>query len=163
MNLKLGKKWNLSLKTVSKKRRTYFGILGIILVLGLSLIYAPQKAHAAVVTWDGEGTDPTCGGGAGDGNKWSCGLNWTGDNPPGNTDVATFDNTSTKNATIDSNIDVQGIDINAGYTGIITQASGVTVDIGSSNYDQAAGTFTGGDSNIDIDGSSKAREVEFEA
>ncbi|MEX1997651.1 MAG: fibronectin type III domain-containing protein [Candidatus Andersenbacteria bacterium] len=112
-----------------------------------------QIAADAVITWDGGGTDGTCGGGAGDGNKWSCGANWSGDVAPGSTDVATFDGTSTKDATIDAAISVSGIDINTGYTGTITQAASTTVTIGAGNYDQAAGTFTdagNATTNIDI-------------
>ncbi|MEX1997858.1 MAG: beta-propeller fold lactonase family protein [Candidatus Andersenbacteria bacterium] len=111
-----------------------------------------HDAADPTITWDGGGTDGTCGGGAGDGNKWSCAANWSGDVVPTSAHIATFDGTSTKNATIDANIDVYGIDINTGYTGTITQATGVTVTVGSGGYDQAAGTFTGSNSAIDING-----------
>jgi hypothetical protein len=94
-----------------------------------------------IVTWDGEGGD----------NNWSTAANWSGDSLPGTGDIATFDSTSTDNATIDANIDVGGIDINSGYTGVITQGSSI-VTVGSSNYDQAAGTFTGGSGKIDVNG-----------
>ncbi|MDQ5952436.1 MAG: hypothetical protein QG626_564, partial [Patescibacteria group bacterium] len=120
------------------------------LVVSSFIVYFTNNARAAVVTWDGGGSDGTCGGVAGDGNKWSCGLNWSGDVAPGASDIATFNGTSTKNATIDSGINVLGIDINTGYTGIITQASGVTITVGTSDFDISAGTFTGGDSTIDI-------------
>ena len=49
-------------------------------------------------------------------------------------------------------VDVLGIDINAGYTGTITQASGVGITVGTSGYNQAAGTFVGGGDNNDVDG-----------
>jgi hypothetical protein len=99
-------------------------------------------ARAAVITWDGGGAT----------NNWNDCDNWSGSTCPGTGDVATFDGTSTKNATINANISVQGIDINTGYSGIITQGAGNTVTVGSGGYDQAAGTFTGGDSAITING-----------
>jgi len=49
----------------------------IALAAGLVLTLA-APAWAAIITWDGGGTDGTCGGGAGDGNKWSCAANWVG-------------------------------------------------------------------------------------
>jgi len=106
------------------------------------------NAQAAVVTWDGEGADGTCGGAGGDGNKWSCALNWVGDTLPGSSDIATFNATSTKDTTIDSAIDVAGIDIQSGYTGTITQNTGVTITVGTSNFAQADGAFIGGNSTI---------------
>ena len=59
-----------------------------------------------------------------------------------------------KNATFDTTDSVAGIDINSGYTGTITQTNGTTITVGTSNYDQATGTFTGGDntSTVDING-----------
>ena len=64
-----------------------------------------------IVTWDGGGGADT---------KWNTATNWSGDATPGTGDIATFDGTSTNNATINVNIDVAGIDINSGYTGTIT-------------------------------------------
>ena len=101
----------------------------------------PSRSEAVTRTWDGGGADGTCGGAAGDGNKWSCTLNWSDDTVPGSSDVATFDATSTKNATIDASFggSVSGVNIASGYTGIITQARSLTV--GDSDYTQADGTF----------------------
>ena len=81
---------------------------------------------------------------------WSDNANWSGGTKPGSGDVAIFDGTSTANCTIDEIINVQGISINSGYTGTITQNTGFTITIGSSGFSQADGVFTGGDSNIDI-------------
>lgn len=97
-------------------------------------------AQAASITWDG-------GGGT---NDWSEGANWVGDVAPGVSDIAVFDGTSTKDATIDSAIDVAGIDVNAGYAGTITQAASITV--GESDWDMDAGTFTGGSDPITVTG-----------
>ncbi len=107
-------------------------------VLGLLILSVP--ALAATRTWDGGGGD----------DNWSTAANWSDDTAPGASDVATFDGTSTKACTIDANISVAGIDINPGYTGTVTQSASVTVTVGTSNYNQAAGTFTGGNSAIDI-------------
>ena len=92
--------------------------------------------------WDGGGTT----------NNWSEAANWCNDVVPGSADVAIFNATSVKDATIDVAINVAGIDIQAGYTGTITQPAGITVTVGASGYVQAAGTFSGGDSTIDING-----------
>ena len=57
---------------------------------------------------------------------------------------------STANCTINTNISVKGISINAGYTGTVTQGAGYTVTVGSSGYSQADGTFSGGNSAITV-------------
>ncbi len=108
-----------------------------------------QNVQGVNRTWDGGGVDGTCGG-AGTANNWSCAANWSSDTAPTASDVAIFDGTSTKNATINANISVAGISINAGYTGTITQSGSNTITIGSSNYSQADGTFTGGAGNVTI-------------
>ena len=108
--------------------------------------YFSPRVSAVNRTWDGGGDD----------NNWSTAANWSGDTVPSAQDVAIFDGTSTKSATINVNINVAGIQINAGYTntgpdtGTITQATGVTVTIGT--YQQSAGEFVGGDSALDING-----------
>lgn len=103
-----------------------------------AFFYATPSAEAAVITWDGGGSTE----------NWSEDANWSGNTQPGTGDVATFDSTSTKSATIDESISVQGIDINSGYTGTITQAATFTVTVGTGDFDISAGTFTGGDSSI---------------
>ena len=93
------------------------------------------------MTWDGGGAT----------NNWSEAANWSGGTVPGAGDVAVFDGTSTKDATIDAAFagSVAGIQINSGYTGTITHASGATLTVGGSGFVQSAGTFTGGVNNID--------------
>ena len=106
------------------------------LLLGLMLWVAVAPAHAAIVTWDGGGAD----------NNWNTCANWSpADTCPTNADIATFNATSIKDVSITADPDVEGIDIQAGYTGIITQNPGVAITIGISNYIQADGTFVGGD------------------
>ena len=65
---------------------------------------------------------------------------------PGAGDIATFDGTGNTPCTINTTASVAGVDINSGYTNTITQDAQLTV--GTSNYDQADGTFTGGSQNI---------------
>ncbi len=87
------------------------------------------------------------------GTSWNCVLNWTGGVAiPGASDIAVFNSSTTTNITIDTSISVAQLDIQAGYTGTITQAAGSTITVGSSGFSQAAGTFTGGNSAITING-----------
>jgi fibronectin-binding autotransporter adhesin len=125
-------------------------VAAIFFINFILLLCFSKLTWAATVTWDGEGDTGTCG--AGNENDWSCAENWSGDSVPTTSDVATFDNTSDDNCTIDSAISVLGIDINSGYDGTITQSAGIT--IGSTGFAQDDGTFTGGSDSIDIgDGS----------
>lgn len=87
---------------------------------------------AANITWDGGGAT----------NNWSEAANWSGDVVPGASDTAIFDATSAKDAVVDVNFAANVLQINAGYTGTITQASGVNLTLGL--YSQAGGTFTAG-------------------
>jgi gas vesicle protein len=100
-----------------------------------------QIAADALVHWTGGGST----------DNWSDCDNWGG-TCPGSDDVAIFSSTSTKDAVIDTNVNILGIDIQSGYTGTITQNAGVTITLGTGNYNQADGTFQGGDSTITING-----------
>ena len=122
-----------------KKVTLIAAILAVVLTIGY--LYLPgQPVKAAVITWDNGGGDGV----------WGTCTNWSGDACPGTSDIATFDGTSTANVSINAAISVAGIDINSGYTGTITQAAAITV--GSSHFDQAAGTFVGASQAIDING-----------
>jgi len=96
--------------------------------------------------------DRTAWDGGGATNNWSEAANWSGDTVPGSGDVAIFDGTNTEDATIDAGFagSVSGLQINAGYTGTITQAAALTV--GSSGYSQSTATFTGGSSTLTVQG-----------
>ena len=94
----------------------------------LSNTNAPPKTPADTITWNGGGLT----------NNWSEGANWTGGVVPGSSDTAIFDGTSAKNATIDV-ATIGSIQINAGYTGVISQASGALLISGG--YIQSGGTF----------------------
>lgn len=121
-------------------------VLKFFLAATVSVFFAGMSS-AAVVTWDGGGAD----------DNWGTCNNWSSNACPTSSDIATFDATSTDPVniavTLTGSTAPAGIDINTGYTGTITQNSGVSITIGSSNYDQAAGTFTGGDGAITINGS----------
>ncbi|MCB0392589.1 MAG: hypothetical protein KDD58_14970, partial [Bdellovibrionales bacterium] len=94
-------------------------------------------------------------GGAHPDANWSTGANWQGGVAPSNTDIATFDGSCTNcNVTMDTNIDVAGINMQSGYTGTITQNAGVTVDVGASGWVQQAGIFQGSGGNINLNGTS---------
>lgn len=136
-----------------KKSIAIFSLL--LLLIGGGVLWYAGTAQGVNRTWDGGGVDGTCGG-AGTANNWSCAANWSADTVPTSADIAIFDGTSTKNATINSSLSggsaPAGISINSGYTGTITQATGVTILVGSSGFTQAAGTFTGGNSSIQFNG-----------
>jgi hypothetical protein len=125
-----------------KSKRSVIIIVGLVIVLLiLVLIFFVRQAQGATVTWNGGGTDGTCGG-AGTANNWSCGSNWSTGVAPTSADIATFNATSTKDATIDSAVDVAGISITSAYTGTFTVSASVTVR--GSSFAQAGGTWNGG-------------------
>src|SRR3989344_5955322 len=137
---------------MTSKYGGYLSLLFFCLIFFATFFIYPQITEAVVRTWDGGGTDGAWGG-AGTGDDWTCDANWSDDTEPGTADVATFDGTCVSNcsADVNSSVSVLGIDINAGYASTITQTNVTTVTIGSTGYDQSAGTFTGGDSTSHMD------------
>ncbi|MBP7768819.1 hypothetical protein KA082_03235, partial [Candidatus Woesebacteria bacterium] len=121
-----------------------------ICVLLLLFIFTTSSAQAATRTWDGGGSDGTCGGSAGDGNKWSCAANWSLDTTPVSGDTVVFDNTSDKNATIDAGFagTVTTMNMNAGYDGTVTMARSFTL----TTFSIASGSFTAANQTLDING-----------
>lgn len=111
-----------------------------------------SSIKSMVCAWSRKTTNPNGFTWSGSGN-WSTGGNWLGGIAPGLNDIAVFNATSTNNSTIDTDISVDGISINSGYTGTITQGGGNSVTIGASGFTQSAGVFIGGDSIIDVNGS----------
>ncbi len=132
-----------------KSKKYKITLIGSIFLLFLIFLAIPNNTFAAVRTWDGGGSDGTCGGVAGDGNKWSCAANWSADSTPTSSDSVVFDGTSTKDATLDSSFQgtVTGMTISSGYSGTITQARALTI---SGAYSQAAGTFNGASQAISV-------------
>jgi len=111
----------------------------LVSIVGIFVCFA-AFIHCADITWDNDSED----------GKWSTATNWSSDSVPGSNDKAVFDGSQTDNCSIDDNVNVKGIDIQSGYTGTITQATGKTITVGSDDFTIAGGTFTGGDSTIDI-------------
>lgn len=124
-----------------QKLLQYF-IFSAIFIAGL-LFFAPQKAHAAVRTWDGGGGD----------NNWSTAANWSDDTIPTGADTARFDATSVKNATVDASFagEVEDLIITSGYSGTITLARNLKVDFGATGLSIAGGTIDMDTFNLDID------------
>lgn len=112
--------------------RKRFYSIGFFCLLLLGLVFTTETS-AATRTWDGGGAT----------NNFSEAANWSDDVAPVSGDEVTFDASSTKNANIDSNISLFRFSIQMGYTGTITQASGVAVEV-TFQYTQSSGTFVGG-------------------
>ncbi len=101
---------------------------------------------------------------AGTENDWICNTTsnwnntacWSLSHQPTSTEDATFTSAHTGSATINVALSAgtapQGIVINTGYTGTITQGSGNAITVGVDGWTQADGTFTGGNSNITTSG-----------
>lgn len=103
------------------------------------ILFSAQNVLAATRTWDGEGAT----------NNWSEAANWSGDTVPAGLDTAVFDATSSKDCVIDINIPANlnmVFNMNAGYTGTVSMASGTGADFLSGNI--ASGTFAASDGTI---------------
>lgn len=96
-------------------------------------------------TWVGLGLDA----------NWTTPENWNTAQVPGASDVATFDNSCLSNCDplINVSITLRGVNVKSTYAGLITQASGQAITIGSSGWVQAGGTFQGGDTNMTFNAS----------
>ncbi len=153
-------------RRLARRRQRLAGTLAA-MAAGCFLMAGP--AWAVTVTWDGGGTDGTCGGAAGDGNKATCAANWSGDVAPVSGDDIVFNGTSTKNCTF--NIDLTGyyfntVSLNAGYTGTVTLSTTVLISgaltlvsgtfdtasnhLNSANFAQSGGVFNANSSTYAI-------------
>jgi hypothetical protein len=108
-------------------------VLGFVFVALVSVLaHIPSASVPATKTWDGGGAT----------SNWSEAANWSDDLVPGAADTVIFDGTSTRNATIDTDIVVDILNVHAGYSGTISQgSSNVTVN---GQFRQLAGTFSAG-------------------
>ncbi|MGE0762764.1 MAG: Calx-beta domain-containing protein [Bdellovibrionales bacterium] len=91
-------------------------------------------------------------GTTGDG-LWSTAGNWSGLTVPTAANVATFTNVclgANCNATVDVAVDVQGLNMTSAYSGTITQAAGVALRTGNSDWLMAGGAFIGSSGAITI-------------
>lgn len=95
------------------------------------------------IEWDGGGST----------NNWSEATNWAGNTVPISSNVVCFSSTSTKNAVVDTNVNVQGVKILPSYTGTISHTAGYSPVIGSGGFNQNGGTFTSTNSNLIVNGS----------
>ncbi len=104
-------------------------------------------------TWSGNAFPDT---------SWSTGANWVGMNAPTNLDSAIFDSYCNSfgggcNATINTNIDIDDLQMKADYAGTVTQNGAVTLNFGDdSRYNSygivmEGGTFVGGSGDITMD------------
>lgn len=103
-----------------------------------------RTVFGATYTWDGGGAT----------NDWSECANWSSNTCPGASDIAQFNSTSVKDATVDpAHVgSVAGVAVNAGYTGVVTQNRNLT--IGSSNFTMASGTWAQGTTTFNTDNGS---------
>jgi concanavalin A-like lectin/glucanase superfamily protein/putative pyrroloquinoline-quinone-binding quinoprotein len=108
-------------------------------VVGVALRAAP--AMAATCTWMPATANTFNGSTA----FWSCGR------VPTTGDAVIFNGTGIGNCTVGAGISATSISINSGYTGTVTQSAGAAITL-SSGYTQAAGTFVGGNSTIQVGG-----------
>lgn len=112
----------------------------LVIVVG-SVFALPKIAAAATRTWDGGGTT----------SNWSEPANWSSNLVPTAADVAVFNGTSTKNATIDTSVSLLGLSMSAGYTGTVTQAGINTITTtGGGDLVVTSGTFNAGVGTISV-------------
>lgn len=87
------------------------------------------------------------------GSSWATAGNWSGGAVPGAGDVAVFNSTCAAcPVSITANMSVGGVRIISGYSGAITQGTGLTVTIGSKGWIQSGGSYLGSDGNITLNG-----------
>ncbi len=107
------------------------------------LLITPLSASAAVRTWDAGGGD----------NNWSTAANWSLDTVPTGTDIALFDGTGKKNATVDAAFagSVAEVRMATANTGAITLVRSLTVN---GNLSLSGGTLQlNGGNTITVKGS----------
>ncbi|HEY8239035.1 MAG TPA: hypothetical protein VIF63_06345, partial [Candidatus Limnocylindrales bacterium] len=114
-------------------------MLACVVVLGIA---GSATVRAATRTWTGLGAT----------NNWSDTGNWSGNAVPGAADIATFDATSSKNATMNVAVNVLGLSVAATYGGTITQSAGIAVTVGATGFSQAGGSFSGGTAGFTVNG-----------
>jgi hypothetical protein len=135
--------------------RNYFGILFLVLsfvfssntsVYGQAIPFAFfQQSVSQPYIWIGSTGD----------SDWQNPSNWNTGSIPGTSNTVRFDGTMCGvncNVSINTNVDISGIDIQASYGGIITQTPGHTIFIGTDGWNQSSGTFSGGNSEFRLGG-----------
>lgn len=104
-------------------------------------------------TIENNDTHPHLWSGAGGNSNWTTDANWYGGSAPGSSDIAYFNGDCVQcNVSINTNINVRGIDVSSDFAGTITQNSGRTITIGDDGWRHRGGNFVGGNSSIDFQG-----------
>jgi hypothetical protein len=118
----------------------------VVFVVTLTL---PSIAHAATYYFVG-----TSGGNTSNPNSWTTtdptSCTGGGAGTPTTGDLVVFDADCDNNATINQSLSVDGVVIESGYAGAITQNQ--TVTVGSSGFSLAGGTWTGNTNNMTVNG-----------
>ena len=95
------------------------------------LLLGAEGVQAATYTWDTDGVD----------NNWSTTTNWSPTGSPGASDDVVFSGSSVFDCNIDTVVSINSLSLQSGFTGNVIQEENVT--IGSGNYSQTDGFFTG--------------------
>src|SRR3954466_13084928 len=126
----------------SLPRFALFSLVLAVAVLGVKW----NQTNAAMVakTWSGGGAT----------SNWSEAANWSDNVIPGPADDVVFDSTSTKDATIDVDINIGSIRMASGYTGTISQTAASSITISGCNsrpcFSQSDGAFNASSNTISL-------------
>ena len=131
-----------SIQEPRRKVRRLAGLLPLGAAVILLALVSAQPTIAATRTWTGLGAT----------NNWNDTANWSGGVVPGAADVASFDGTSSKNATMNVAVNVLGVSIGPGYGGTITQAAGIAATVGATGWTQSGGMFVGSTAAFTVNG-----------
>jgi hypothetical protein len=125
--------------TISRKLIAPISFVLVSAVAAAVFFLSSHRTSADPRTWNSNGTS----------SNWSNPENWMPVGIPQPTDTVLFNATSTNPATIDIDVNVRDIQIDATFTGTITQQASITL---INTFTQAGGTFLGGGQDIDVNG-----------
>lgn len=129
-----------------KKKLTILFVLAFssapYLSLAQNMFYHLLGSSVSAYTWVGLGGDAL----------WTTSANWAAGVVPSTNDTPIFDTNCVSNCspTINTSIDIAGLQIKTGYSGTITQSAGSTITVGANGWSQAAGTFVPSSDDITI-------------
>jgi hypothetical protein len=135
----------------SRKTSAYYLCSYIaIIFISLLVVILAGEASAASRYWVG-----SAGGNINDTANWSSsnptGCSGGGASVPGSNDLAIFDADCDNSPTVNANLNYDGVRIDSGYTGTISQGTR-SITVGVSGWVQNDGTFTGGSAAFDANG-----------